>query len=149
MAAEVQTITYLSSYLSISEPSLITLTTTPTIELVQSVLEAVVAKSKELDEVKADKLRLEVELESAVHTGESRVRGLKATVEKSLKETTELRTKIQELGTNPSHSLLTLVLIIPICCQQRLLVQASNLNCRPSGPPLQRPPRNLSRSNHE
>ena len=98
MATATVDLPYLSHYLSVPESTLTTLTTSPTTELVNSVLEAVAVKAREHDQVKSEKLRVEVELENAVRSGESRTRGLKATVEKSLKETAELRTKVQELG---------------------------------------------------
>ena len=99
MATTTVDLPYLSNYLSLPETSLTTLIDAPTTELVSSVLEAVAIKAREHDQAKAEKLRIEVELENAVRSGETRTRGLKATVEKSLKETAELRSKVQELGT--------------------------------------------------
>ncbi|KAH0556454.1 hypothetical protein GP486_005636 [Trichoglossum hirsutum] len=96
MATAVVDVAYLSSYLSVPEPTLSTLVDEPTKELVNAVLQAVTARAKEHDEVNAAKLLLDVELENAVRTGDSRTRGLKASVEKGLKELAELRGKLKE-----------------------------------------------------
>jgi nucleoprotein TPR len=98
MAAAVVDVAYLSSYLSVPESTLSTFVDDPTRELVNAVLQAVTVKAKEHDEVNARKLHLEVELENAVRTGDSRSRGLKASVEKGLKELAELREKLKEEG---------------------------------------------------
>jgi nucleoprotein TPR len=98
MAAAVVDVAYLSSYLSVTVSTLSTLVDEPTRELVNAVLQAVTAKAREHDEVNARKLHLEVELENAVRTGDSRSRGLKTSVEKGLKELAELRGKLKEEG---------------------------------------------------
>ncbi|KAI9806077.1 MAG: hypothetical protein M1833_004484 [Piccolia ochrophora] len=95
MAAAVD-LPYLSSYLNLTQPTLSSLTDAPTTDLVNSVLQAVAAKAREHDEVKAEKLRSDVALENAVRSGESRARGLKANVDKALKEAAELREKLNE-----------------------------------------------------
>ena len=95
---------YLSTYLALPQPSLTTLLDSPTSDLVQQLLQAVAEKAREHDEIKADKLRLEVELENAVRTGESRTRGLKVTVNKGLKEIAELRGKVREEGRFPCYT---------------------------------------------
>ncbi|KAI9846233.1 MAG: hypothetical protein M1837_004222 [Sclerophora amabilis] len=96
MAAAVVDIPYLSNYLTVSEQSLSTLSKEPTAELVSSILQAVAAKAREHDETKADKLRLNVELENVVRRGESRARGLKASVDKGLTEVEELRERLRQ-----------------------------------------------------
>ncbi|KAI9758845.1 MAG: hypothetical protein M4579_002791 [Chaenotheca gracillima] len=96
MAAAAVDIPYLSNYLSISQQSLSALSQEPTTELVSSVLQAVAAKARECDETKAEKLRLNVELENVVHRGESRANALKASVDKGLKEVSGLREKLKQ-----------------------------------------------------
>ncbi|KAH0544558.1 hypothetical protein FGG08_001330 [Glutinoglossum americanum] len=96
MATAVVDVTYLSSYLSVPKSTLVTLVDEPTKELVNAVLQAVSARAREHDEVNDSKLRLGVELENAVRTGDSRTRGLKASVEKGLNELAELRGKLKE-----------------------------------------------------
>lgn len=98
MATAVVDLPYLCNYLSIPEPTISTLLEAPTVELVRGLLQVVAEKAREHDADKADKLRLEVELENAVRSNESRVRGLKATVEKSLKEVSELRNRLTAEG---------------------------------------------------
>jgi nucleoprotein TPR len=103
MATAVVDVAYLSSYLSVPESNLSTLVDQPTKELVNAVLQAVTAKAREHDEINAAKLHLDVELENAVRTGDSRTRGLKASVEKGLKELAELRGKLKEEGEIESY----------------------------------------------
>lgn len=98
MAAATVDVPYLSRFLSIPQPSLTASLEAPTVDLVASVLQAVAIKAREFDELKADKVRQEVELENAVRSGESRTRSLKASVEKGLKEVSELRAKLNEQG---------------------------------------------------
>lgn len=113
MATATVDLPYLSNYLSLPQGTLDTLTTSPTTELVQSVLEAVAIRAREHDETKAERLRLDVELENAVRSGDSRTQGLKSTVEKSLKENGDLRTKLQEQGRHRCPESPRPVLIMP------------------------------------
>lgn len=110
MATAVVDVDYLSAYLSIPQQTLTTVVDTPTAVLVRSVLEAVTAKAREHDELIADKLRVDIELENAVRSSETRIEGLRSTVEKAQKNVEELRTKLNEEGKD-SLSLLTLYTI--------------------------------------
>jgi len=98
MAAAVMDVDYLSAYLSLPQQTLNSVLDSPTTDLVRSVLEAVTAKAKEHDELSADKLRVDIELENAVRTSETRVEGLRASLEKSQKTVEEVRTKLKEEG---------------------------------------------------
>ncbi|KAG0648731.1 mlp1 [Hyphodiscus hymeniophilus] len=96
MATAVIDVDYLSGYLRIPKQTLDTVIDAPTAELVQAVLKAVTAQAREHDELSADKLRIEIELENAVRTSESRVEGLRSQVEKAQKTVEEVRTKLKE-----------------------------------------------------
>ncbi|KAJ9299795.1 hypothetical protein DTO271G3_2679 [Paecilomyces variotii] len=96
MAAATVDVPFLSSHYSIPETTLTTLTQAPTVDLVNQLLESITTKAHEYDELKSDKLRLEVELENAVRTSESKIKVLKGSVEKGLAERADLRTKLQE-----------------------------------------------------
>ena len=98
MAAVAIDLPYLSAYYSIPQATLTTLQEAPTVELVNSLLVQIEAKARESDEVKAEKLRIEVELENAVRSGESKARVLKSSVDKSLKEVADLRSKLKAEG---------------------------------------------------
>ncbi|KAJ5779724.1 hypothetical protein N7457_007444 [Penicillium paradoxum] len=87
---------YLSSHYALPESTLTTLTQAPTVELVNQLLESINKKAHESDELKSDKLRLEVELENAVRSNESKVKVLKTSVEKGHAEVADLRKKLQE-----------------------------------------------------
>ena len=89
---------YLSSHYAISEATLSTLTQAPTIDLVNQLLASITTKAHQYDELKSDKLRLEVELENAVRSNESKVKVLKATVEKGHNEIADLRKKLDQAG---------------------------------------------------
>lgn len=98
MAAATVDVPFLSTHYSIPETTLTTLTQAPTVDLVNQLLESITTKAREYDELKSDKLRLEVELENAVRTSESKIKVLKGSVEKGLAERADLRTKLQEAG---------------------------------------------------
>ncbi len=89
---------YLSAYLSVPQQTLSSVIDFPTAELVRSVLEAVTAKGREHDELAADKLRVDIELENSVRSSETRIEGLRANVEKAQKTVEEVRTKLKEEG---------------------------------------------------
>lgn len=98
MATAAIDVAYIAASYSIPEPTLQTLLDAPTVELVQQLLSQIETKAKEFDELKAEKLRSDVELENAVRTGDNRVRALKASVDKGLKDVEELRKKLNEEG---------------------------------------------------
>lgn len=99
MATAVLDVGYLSAYLSVPQQTLSSVIDSPTAELVRSVLEAVTAKAREHDELAADKLRVDIELENSVRSTETRIEGLRANLEKAQKTVEEVRTKLQEEGT--------------------------------------------------
>ncbi|EGE85361.1 nucleoprotein TPR [Blastomyces dermatitidis ATCC 18188] len=103
MATAEVDIPFLSSHYSIPETTLTTLSQNPTIELVNQLLESISTKAHEAEELKSDKLRLDVELENAVRSGESKVKVLKNSVEKGLAEITSLRGKLQESENTQSN----------------------------------------------
>lgn len=98
MAAVAIDLPYLSAFYSIPRATLTTLREAPTVELVNSLLVQIEVKARENDEIKAEKLRIEVELENAVRSGESKARVLKSSVDKSLKEVADLRSKLKAEG---------------------------------------------------
>lgn len=88
----------LSSFCALPQKSLNSLLDAPTSDLVRSLLESLVPRIREYDELKADKLKLAVELENAVRGGESKSRVLKNSVDKGLREASDLRQKLQDSG---------------------------------------------------
>ena len=98
MAAATIELPYLASHYSIAESALTTLTQAPTVELVNQLLEAITKKARDHDELKSDKLRLEVELEGAVRSSDSKIKVLKNSVEKGHAEVEETRKKLHEAG---------------------------------------------------
>ena len=97
MAAEID-IRAVATFSSIPETTISTLLDNPTVELVRALLHNISAKAHEYDQLKSQKVRLEVELETAVRTSESKVKALKASVEKGLAEITRLRIELQNSG---------------------------------------------------
>jgi len=98
MAAAGLDVDYLSAYLSLPQQTLTSVLDSPTTDLVQSVLEAITAKAREYHELAADKLRADIELENAVRSSETRIEGLRASLEKSQKTVEVVRTKLKEEG---------------------------------------------------
>jgi nucleoprotein TPR len=96
--AAVLDVDYLSAYLNVPQPTLTTIVDAPTAELVRLVLDAVKTKAREHDELAADKLRVDIELENAVRSSETRVEGLRSAIGKSQRTVEELRTKLKEEG---------------------------------------------------
>ena len=96
----------LSSFCSLPESSLSDLLSSPTTrgnELVKTLLKNISAKVPEYDAVKADNIKLGVELENVVRATESKSRLLKGSVEKALKEAADLRQKLQVAGMLSNH----------------------------------------------
>jgi nucleoprotein TPR len=103
---------YLSAYLDVPRATLETLIDAPTAELVRGLLEAVTVKARQNEELQAEKLRLEVELENAVRSSESRSQGLKATVDKALQNVNELREKLSSEGMQQNFLLICSIQLI-------------------------------------
>lgn len=104
MAAAAVDTAYIAASYAVAEPSLHALLDNPTVELVSSLLQQIESKAHEYDEIKAEKLRAEVELETAVHDGQQRARSLKSSLENALKDIEDLRRKLADAGLQPSYS---------------------------------------------
>lgn len=98
MAAAAVDLGYLSTHLGVPETTLSTVTTNPSVDLVNSVLEAVIAKAREYDTLYSEKLQVDIELENAVRSTEARCQSFKATADKALKDVEEIRQKLQDEG---------------------------------------------------
>ncbi|KAK4237252.1 nucleo protein TPR [Achaetomium macrosporum] len=92
MAAVEVDLGYLSAHAGVPEVALNTVITAPTVDLVTSVLAAIVTKLRDLEQ---EKFQLGVELEGAFRGAESRCEQFKATADNALKEVEELRQKLQ------------------------------------------------------
>jgi nucleoprotein TPR len=98
MAAAAVDVGYIAASYELPEPTLQSLLSNPTVDLVQSLLAQIEAKACAYDELKSDKLRSDVELENAVRGSETRARSLKTSADKALKEVEELRHKLSQEG---------------------------------------------------
>jgi nucleoprotein TPR len=87
----------IASFLSVPNDDIISLFST-TNDCVASILQAILVKAKEYDELRAGKLRLEVEVEQSVRTADSRVKSMKGQLDSVLVETQELRIKASDAG---------------------------------------------------
>ncbi|KAK4145277.1 uncharacterized protein C8A04DRAFT_10854 [Dichotomopilus funicola] len=92
MAAAEVDLAYLSAHAGVPEADLDTVVATPTVELVASVLGAIVIKLRDLEN---EKFQLNVELEAAYRSAESRCEQFKGTTDKALKDVEEVRQKLQ------------------------------------------------------
>ena len=88
----------LSSFCSLPQHSINTLLDVPTAGLVRTLLENISVRAHEQNDFASEKLKLGVELENAVRGGESKSRILKGSIDKGLKEATDLRQKLQAEG---------------------------------------------------
>lgn len=98
MAAAAVDVGYLAGHLGIDEPVLTTLTTEPTVDLIAILLQAVANKAHEFETLYADKLQVDIELENAVRSAESRSQASRSTADQALKEVEEARQKVQQEG---------------------------------------------------
>ena len=98
MAVAQLDVAQLSSFCSLPQQSIDTLLDAPTASLVASLLKNISVKADEYNDVVSEKLKLSVELENAVRGSETKSRLLKGSVDKGLKEATDLRQKLQAEG---------------------------------------------------
>ena len=98
MAAVAVDTHYIATSYDISHDEVETLLTSPTTELVKELFERLLSKAKEHEKIKASKLKTEIELESALRSNETKTRGIKANLDRVLKESEELRKKLTEQG---------------------------------------------------
>lgn len=90
-------ITRLSTFLDVPDEQVAALSTM-TEDYIVSILQAVLSRANEFDDLKADKLKLDVELEQCVRTADSRVKSMKGQLDSALAETQELRLKVSNTG---------------------------------------------------
>ena len=88
----------LSNFASTAESTITTLLSNPTVDLVRSLLEGIAGRIQEHEQLKTQKLRLEIELETSVRSSESKVKVLRNSVEKALAESSKLRAELQSSG---------------------------------------------------
>lgn len=89
--------TRLATFLAVPEDDVVALSNLAE-DCVASILKAINAKANEFDELKADKLKADIELEQAVRTADSRVKSMKGQLDAALAETQELRQKLSTTG---------------------------------------------------
>lgn len=89
---------HLSSYLALPQDALGEFIESPNAELAVSILMTVLTKAREYDELAAEKLRVDIELENVVRNSEARVESLKANLEKTQKTVEDVRIKLNDEG---------------------------------------------------
>ena len=99
MASAQLDLAQLSSFCSLPQHSINTLLDAPTAGLVRTLLEKISVRVHEHNDIASEKLKLGVELENAVRGGETKSRILKGSIDKGLKEATDLKQKLQVEGT--------------------------------------------------
>lgn len=136
MAAAEVDLAYLSTHAGVPELDLDAVVTAPTVELVSSVLGAIVTKLRDLEQ---EKFQLGVELEAAYRSAESRCEQFKATSDKALKEVEEVRQKLQNEGMFAFQQLLLNGVRRLTCLPtQKLPVAPLKMSFKHSSPPGQR-----------
>ncbi|WPH02229.1 Hypothetical protein R9X50_00508500 [Acrodontium crateriforme] len=90
-------VAYLSACYGIPESEFQTLLDEPTSELVESFLATLITKGQEFDGLRAEKLKLDVELENIVRTTDAKVKAQKAAVARHAKESAELKAQLTEV----------------------------------------------------
>jgi nucleoprotein TPR len=100
MAAAVD-VRAVATFSSLPETTISAILENPTVELVRSLLHNISVKLPYYDQLNSQKMRLEVELETAIRTSESKVKALRSSVEKGLAEVSKLRAELQSSGRQP------------------------------------------------
>ncbi|KAG0132741.1 hypothetical protein HOY82DRAFT_295973 [Tuber indicum] len=91
-------VTRLSTFLLVGEDVISSLAGI-TEDYITSVLRAIDDRAREYEDLRADKLRIEVELEQSVRTTDNKVKGMKKQLDASLVETQELKSKLENSET--------------------------------------------------
>jgi nucleoprotein TPR len=98
MATAAVDVLFLSGHLGLPTSTLSDLISQSPADLVATILNAVVKKAREFDNLYSEKLKVDIELENAVHSAETRCQSFKATAEKALKDVEGLRQQLKEEG---------------------------------------------------
>lgn len=98
MAAAAVDVGQVSGFLGVPSTTIDTFLEAPTKELVKAILQAIATKATQFSEKEAESYRLSIELQQAGHSSQSRIDGLKATVDKSQTSIDELRKQVTEEG---------------------------------------------------
>ena len=98
MAAAVVDTAYLASYCSVPEPTVQTLLTNPTVDLVTALLQSIIVKAQDHDRLQSERLRLDVELENAIRNGESKTKFFEDKLKKAREEVATFKSKLNEEG---------------------------------------------------
>ncbi|TQS37567.1 hypothetical protein Golomagni_01955 [Golovinomyces magnicellulatus] len=96
MATTTLDIDFLSNYLNSPRETLSSFIDSPNTELVTTILNKIIEKAREHDELAADKVRIDIELENVVRNAETRIDNLKLNLEKAQKTVEEIRIKLNE-----------------------------------------------------
>jgi len=110
MATAVVDTGYIAQAYSLPEATITSLLDAPTIEQVKELLAKIEEKAREFEDAQAEKLRTDVELETAVRNGNARAKQMKESVEKGLRDVEELRKKLSAEGV-----LLALMVMVKLC----------------------------------
>ncbi len=106
MATAMLDVGYLSTYLGLPPTTLNAVIDAPTADLLQNIFNVVIVKAREHDVLLADKLRQDIELENAVRAAETRVAGLRSSLDKAQQTVEECRTELNAEREDP----------LPSCC---------------------------------
>lgn len=118
MATAAVDVGYIAASFAVPESSLQSLLSAPTVDLVQDLLTQIELRARQYDEWQSEKLRSDVELESAVRNSETRTKAIKATADKHLKELEEVRQKLGETGESTSILLIQTFNHTKTCCRK-------------------------------
>ena len=101
MAAVMLDTPYLAEFVDVSTDSINELVSAPTTDLVTKFLQKITEKARTYEESRSSNLKLKVELENAIRTGDAKSKALKGSLNKSQEETSKLRQQLQTEGKNP------------------------------------------------
>lgn len=89
-------VSYVATTFGVAEHDVQQLLDAPTAELVEDFLLSLTDKGQEFDKLRAEKLKVDVELDNTVRTSDAKVKAQKSAVAKAHKEVEDLRTKLDQ-----------------------------------------------------
>lgn len=101
MAAGQLDVPRLATFVGVPTDSVNELLSAPAADPLIAILSKFSEKVREYEELQSDKLKLKIELENAVRSGDAKSRAIKNSLDKSLEETSRLRQQLQNEGTAP------------------------------------------------
>ena len=98
MSAAVLDVPRIATFADVNVDSINQLLSVPNAELLTHFLQKISEKAAAYEGIQSDNVKLKVELENAVRSGNAKYKAIKTSLDKSLEETSKLRQQLQTEG---------------------------------------------------